>query len=261
MVILVSIDKLRLDASLSYTGYVDSDSYQKSIIEGYKYKINDRFDLSSSFTTIQEEYPYGSGTFRDLDCRVVGVRTVGTGTKMSDSYKTIIFKSQDHPKNIGYLYKFKNNYWIACNSDIMSSPTDSIVVRRCNNILRWEDKNGNIQSVPISFEDESFYLNNQEKQEIDRSSGYKRAIIQRTDLTKTLRPNQRFIFGEQCLKISGSGIGSFLNQVTDDDSSPSVIRLNFEYDYINYSTDDMVNKIANAFSNEYSISIDQTDIS
>lgn len=244
-------DSFKMLASMSNTEY----SY--NMMDSYKSKLENKFEQSTSVRTIQEEYPYGSGNFRELVCRVVSVRTIGTGSKMSDSYKTIIFKSQEYPKSVGYLYKFENNYWIACNSDIMSSPTDSIVVRRCNNVLRWKDSDGNIKSVPISFEEEAFYLNNEIKQEIDSYNGYRKAIIQRTELTKTLEPNQRFIFGNQCLKISGSGLSSFLNQVTDDDNSPAIIRLNLEYDYVNPATDDMINKIANAYSNELSISIDQ----
>lgn len=244
-------DNFRLLASMS------EGDYKTNIISEYKSKLENKFDQSTSIRTIEEEYPYGSGKFRNLVCRVVSVRTIGTGSKMSDSYKTIIFKTQEYPKSVGYLYRFENNYWIACNSDIMSSATDSLVVRRCNNMLRWKDKNGAIQSVPISFEEEAFYLNNEIKQDIDMNNGYRKAIIQRTDLTKTLEPNQRFIFGEQCLKLSGSGISSFLNQYTEDDDSPSVIRLNLEYDYVNPATDDMTNKIANAYSNEFSIVIDQ----
>lgn len=255
----MSNDNFRLMASMSDFSYSDNLTYRKNMLDRYYSKIDQKFDQSTSIRTIKEEYPYGSGIFRDLTCRIVSVRTVGTGSKMSDSYKTLIFKSQDYKKSVGYLYQFEDNYWIACNSDIMSSPTDSIVVRRCNNIMRWKDANGVIRSVPISFEEDAFYLNNQDKKEIDRLGGYRRAIIQRTDLTKTIIPNQRFIFGNQCLKLSGSGVNSFLNQHTEDDNSPSIIRLNFQYDYINESVDDMINKIANAFSNNYSIKIDQTN--
>jgi len=251
------VDKFRLMASMSDIGDSDDIDYKKRMSESFQSKVNHKFDQSTSTTIIQEEYPYGSGVFRDLLCRVTSVRTVGTGTKMSDSYKSIIFKDQNHPKNVGFLYKFEDNYWIANNSDIMSSPTDAVIVRRCNNMLRWKDKFGKIQSVPISFEEDAFYLTNTTQQEVGRMNGYRRAIVQRTELTRTLEPNQRFIFGDQCLKISGSGIGAFLNQVTEDDNSPAVIRLTMEYDYINPATDDLVNKIANAYSNNHTIVIDQ----
>lgn len=252
-------DNFRLLASFSGYDGIDDIDYKTRAMETFQSKVNRKFDQSTSTTSIQEEYPYGSGEFRGLVCRVTSVRTVGTGSKMSDSYKSLIFKDQSHSKNVGYLYKFENNYWIACNSDIMSSPTDSVVVRRCNNVLKWKDDNGKIQSVPISFEEDAFYLTNSIQQEVDRSNGYRRAIIQRTALTNTIKPNQRFIFGNQCLKISGSGISSFLNQETYNNDSPAIIRLTFEYDYINPEIDDVENKIANAFSNNYSISIDQKD--
>lgn len=253
----MSSDNFRLLASMSETGNVNNIDYRNRMVEAYQSKVTNKFDQSTSTRIVQEEYPYGSGRFRDLICRVVSVRTVGTGSKMSDSYKTIIFKNQNNDKGIGFLYKFEDNYWIACNSDIMSSQSDSIVVRRCNNILRWMDSNGKVQSVPISFEEEAFYLNNEVKQEVDSLNGYRKAIIQRTELTKTLLPNQRFIFGNKCLKLSGSGINDFLNQSTEDDDGASVIKLNFEYDFPNEATDDMENKIANAYSNEFSINIDQ----
>lgn len=254
---LVSSSDYRLLASMSDFGYVDSLDYKKRQTEAYQSKVNSKFDQSTSIRAIQEEYPYGSGLFRETICRVVSVRTVGTGSKMSDSYKTLIFKDQEAPKGVGYLYKFEDNYWIACNSDIMSSPTDSIVVRRCNNMLKWKDDNGVVQSVPISFEEDAFYLTNEVKQDLTRNNGYRKAIIQRTPLTMSLTANKRFIFGNQCLKISGSGISDFLNQTTEDNDGASIIRLNFEYDIINKSVDDMVNKIANAYSDNIVVSINQ----
>jgi len=256
---LMANDSFRLLASMSDVGYVDNLSYKERMTEAYQNKINSKFDQATSFITIQEESPYGSGEYTDFSCRINSVRTVGTGTKMSDSYKSIIFKDSSHEKGVGYLYKFENNYWITCNSDeiIVTDVTNTVVIRRCNNILRWKDAYGVIQTTPISFEEEGFSLTNSISQEIDRGSGHRKAIIQRNDITMGIQPNQRFIFGKQCLKLSGAGIESFLNQETENDSSNAIIRLTFEYDSINPSIDDLTNQIANAYSNTYSLKINQ----
>lgn len=246
----------RLLASISRPDSLDTLVYKNNQMDAYQSKIDSKYDQSTSMKTIEEEYPYGSGKFRPLMCRVVSVRTVDTGNKQSDSYKKIIFKHKNQPKDIGYLYRFDNNYWIAHNSNKFSGATDSLIIRRCNNLLKWKDEYGKINSVPISFDEDGFYLTNEIKQEVDRSNGYRKAIIQRNDITKTLKPNQRFIFGSQCLKLSGSGISDFLNTYTDDDNSPAIIRLTFEYDYINPS-DDLVNKIANAYSTAFKININE----
>lgn len=248
-------NNFKLLASLSSLNANNAFSYKDSKMESFQSKINNKYNDTTSLMEIEEEFPYGSGEFRKLICRVVSVRTVETGTKMSDSYKKIIFKEQTHPKDVGHLYRFLDNYWIAHNTNTLSGATDSIVIRKCNNIMRWIDSDGILRETPISFDEDSFYLTNEIKQETDRINGYRKAIIQRNNITKQIKSNQRFIFGSQCLKLSGAGVNDFLNTATSDDNSPSVIKLNFEYDYVNKYTDDLEHKIANAYSDVFDVKI------
>lgn len=246
-----------LYASTTYPGNPTDLDYKTNKLAQYQSKINNKFIKATSCETILEEYPYGSFQFRELVCRVTGVKTVDTGLKLSDSYKKLTFMTQEEAKDVGYLYKFKDNYWITCNTDIMSGSTDSTIVRRCNNILKWKDDFGNIKSTPISFEEDAYFLNNEVKQEITRGNGYRKAIVQKNADTLRLRPNQRFIIDGVCFKVSGNGITKFLHQYTEDKNSPYVIRLNLEYDYINPDTDDLLNGIADVNANSISVTIDQ----
>ena len=75
----------------------------------------------------------------------------------------------------------------------------------------------------------------------------------------------RFLFGTAenmvAYKICAGGIKNYNNNETLDSTSPSILEMRMESDYINAETDDVVNGIANAYTNAYTISIDQDNIS
>jgi hypothetical protein len=62
-------------------------------------------------------------------------------------------------------------------------------------------------------------------------------------------------------KICAGGVKNYNNNETLDPTSPSVLELKMESNFLNPETDDVVNGIADAYTNLYTISIDQDNIS
>lgn len=69
--------------------------------------------------------------------------------------------------------------------------------------------------------------------------------------TKTIRANQRFIFGPTenrvCLKVYAWGVRNYLNQQTSDDSSATLLMMTAGAHFVNSDTDDITNGIADAY--------------
>ena len=83
--------------------------------------------------------------------------------------------------------------------------------------------------------------------------------------TNKIKPNQRFLFGNPsnwtAYRVEGGGINNFNNQQTLDNNSAALGRFSLAVDFANSETDDLVNGIANAYENEYVLTITESSIS
>ena len=90
-------------------------------------------------------------------------------------------------------------------------------------------------------------------------------FCQKNERTNTIISNQRFLFGtkenRKAFRVFGDGVKNFLNSITDDDMSPSVIELTIGGSYISPEVDDIENGIANRFLDSFSVKIDGGDFS
>lgn len=256
---------------MSYDRLKASPNFRKTQKEIYtelfQETINREFANSSSIWTIQEEDSFASQTYSDVDVRI-GTHLIPniTGKPSGDDYKQILFQDSDHPVGIGYLYQFDSNYWITINSEKTKNLASSSIVKRCNNTLRWIDKDGAVYSEPCSID----YLI---LQNIDYSgssalsvipSGTIEVMCQFNTRTNTIIPNQRFLFGNPdnwtAYRIQGGGVNNFNNAQTSGNTSTGMIRLTMKADYIS-ENDDLTNGIAYEDKQVYTISLNQTSLS
>ena len=234
-------------------------------IGGFQSLLNDQFKNSSSYFQILEENPFSSGSYVTVDVRVNrGVDTL-TGNRLGDDYKTILFQDLSHATGLGYLYYFDNNYWIVVNSDAIKDLATSCMVRRCNNMLRWQDSQGGIHSAPCFID----YTISRSRDMISRDSpvtpaGYIGVTCQFNATTNLIERNQRFLFGNPGnwvgYRILGGGIGNYNNLQTSNNMSTGLIVFTMESNYENLDKDDLVNGIANVNQYVYDLNLSSGSI-
>ena len=132
-------------------------------------------------------------------------------------FKLLLFSELDHPTDLGRIYKFGDNYWITVNIDKINTLVATVTVRRCNNVLRWQDVSGAIYEVPC-------IINYLIKENRDYStagsaivvpSGMIEIIAQFNSDSNRIKANQRFLFGNPnnwtAYRVEGGGISNFNN--------------------------------------------------
>ncbi len=219
-------------------------------------KINEDFTETSDLVLIQEEQVYGSKIWSDVEVRITHVINSATGEKLGDDFRGVIFQDLQHAYGMGFRYQFNDNVWITTNSDFYKFPTISSTVRRCNNVLRWYDKDGNLCEEPC-FIDYVIKNNNIEsiKQQIILD-GDVEVCTQMNQYTINILENQRFIFDGKAYKIRA--VNNFLRQKTNESNSVPLVKFTMYKTNI-APNDDLVNSIADTNYFDYSISINSDD--
>ena len=121
-------------------------------IELFQETLNQQFANATDYQTIKEEIPFASNNYQDVNVRVVThVVTSETGSKNGDDYKKILFQDIGHATGQGYYYNFNSNYWLVINSDSIKNLAATCVVQRCNNVLRWIDRQGGYHAIPCAI--------------------------------------------------------------------------------------------------------------
>ena len=235
----------------------------------FQQTLYEQFYNSSNWYTIEEETPFASGNYENLDVRInpVTISMDAGQRKILDDTKTLLFQDISHPTELGKFYRFNDNYWITTNIDKTKTLATTAVVKRCNNVLRWQDLEGAVYESPCSLD---FLLKLNRDYSTAGSSivipaGKLECLTQFNSKTNKILPNQRFLFGNKdnwiAYRIEGGGLGNFDNASTENNMSVGILRLTLEADYLNTETDDVVNGIANYVKNSYVLTLDQSIIS
>jgi hypothetical protein len=251
------------NASMSINGKTPKEDY----IGLFQETLNQQFYNSSDWWTIQEEIPYASDSFVNTDVRITHVINAETGVKLGDDWKTILFKEVDHEIYVGRLYMFDDNTWLVVNTEVIKNLTATATVKRCNNMLRWVDVDtGALYTEPCTID----YLIKEPRDyatagsALVTPSGYVQIKAQFNSRTNTIRPNQRFLFGNPtnwtAYKVVGTGMNNYNNLQTTDNMSAGILLLEMVANYVNYETDDITLGIADVNQNIYTVSINETGI-
>lgn len=253
---------------MDYKKYADAFFEYIPPKQEFRDRTSEAFNLSlevspNVFDDIQYESDYGKKKFTYVTGRVDSVISPSTGQKLGDDFKNFIFSNSEPSVFVGELFKWKNNYWIATNTNTYESVSNNCVVRRCNNMLKWIDKNGNILSEPCIMIETIKQSNDYSGDKLTTVSGFTGLFCQRNENTNKIVSNQRFLFGtkenRKAFRVFGDGVKNFLNSVTDDDTSPSVIELTIGGSYVYPDIDDLVNGIPNRYLDSYTININDVD--
>lgn len=229
--------------------------------------LNKQFYNATDWYTIEEETALRSELYQNVDVRINSIINPTTGDNLENDYKKILFKELDHSVNLGRMYRFDSNYWLTINVDKIKTLFQTVLVKRCNNVLRWIDEtSGALYEVPCSIG----YLIKENRDYATAGSavvvpsGMVDCFFQINSKTNKIKPNQRFLFGNPsnwtAYRVEGGGINNFNNQQTLDNNSAALGRFSLAVDFVSKETDDLINGIANKYENVYDISINQSSI-
>lgn len=252
-----------LTAGQSIVGLSPKDSY----IGDFQQKINEEFSNASNVFTIEEETSHASGVFQNVNVRISSLITPTTGSNIEEDYKRLTFKNIQHSVGLGRLYKFGGNWWITINVDKTNTLSNSVTIKRCNNMLRWVyEPTGAYYTAPCSLG----YLINENRDyatagsAVVTPSGMVNCIVQHTSAVNTIKPNQRFLFGNPsnwtAYRVEGGGIHNINNQLTEDNTSSGFVTLSLAVDYVNEQSDNISLGIANSLTNVYTLTLNESSI-
>lgn len=215
--------------------------------------INDQWDNTTQRKKALEQNNIGSKEYTPIDVRVDYSIDMGTGFKQSDDFKVFAFRDLQHKTTKGLMYKYHDNDWITVNTSEIGSVSNDIVVRRCNNTMRWIDRsNGYINELPCVIE----YVLKSPQQLKDKdvvvANGHATIICQGNELTRNLEKNTRFIFNGEPYKFL-----AYQHHLGDDGIESNLLYLELYLDMIE-PDDDTENNLANAKSYNYGINIETT---
>jgi hypothetical protein len=227
------------------------------LVDQFQALLNSQFEISTDVFSVLEEVVFASGSYVAETVRITSATDAGTGLKLSDDWKRILFKDINHPISVGKKFYFNECTWIVTNCENIKSLTASCTVRRANNVLRWMSTSGSLMEEICSIDGE--YKNPKDSTTTNAfitPGAYLRIYAQLNSKTRTIPDNARFLFGNTgnwtCLKVFGGGVGNFQNLKTTDNNSAQLLTLEVGTSFINEDTDDIINGIANRYS--YSIS-------
>lgn len=207
---------------------------------------------------ILEQSEIGSEEYFAQDISVDMAIDFSTGMKKSDDWKIFSYRDISHNTTLGIMYKFADNYWLTVNTGNLGSPLNSVMVRRCNNVAKWVDKEtGEIKQERCVIDYSIQSPNPKVNKDLIVQNGHIVLIIQGNENTLALKKNQRFLFNGEPYKLTGYN-NMLQNGVVDD--STTLLYYDLYLD-IELPTDDIENNIANRFEYNYQLSILENPIS
>lgn len=212
-----------------------------------------QWDNTTQVIKVKEQETVGGNLYNDIEVRVDYAIDMGTGFKQDDDFKIFAFKDIDHKSPKGLMYQYDDDYWLVTNTSELGSVTSDITVRRCNNAMRWVNKdNGYIYEYPCIIE---YVLESPQQlkdKDVITANGHITVMCQGDDITRHIEKNTRFIFNRQPYKLIA--YQNMLNEGVKDNMASDLLYLDMYLD-MEEPDDDLVNNIANRYLYNYAISL------
>lgn len=218
--------------------------------------INDKWEETTTKYIIQAETAVGAFEFSPVEVRVEHALDKSTGIKQGDDFRELVFKEITHCAPKGLYYQFDDSYWLTINTDEYNRTSKNIIIRRCNNFLRYFDKNdGALVEIPCILEYDASSPSPQVDNDVITPNNHMVIIIQGNAKTlDVVQANMRFIFGGRPFKVTGYN-NYMQNGIVDTDTP--MVYIDAYLDEIS-PYDDLKNQIAYNYGNDYKIEINQS---
>lgn len=207
---------------------------------------NDVWLDTSTVETIQGQTSLGAITYGPESVQVNSVIDPKTGKQLGDDYRKIIYKTladslihKDTTKTNrfwGKYYKFRDYTWLTVNTNTIIGSSASAILQRCNNWLKWYDKNNVLHQWECVFErslsSTGFDYGSEGVAEVGSDTLIR---VQRNAETELIPFNQRFIFDGHAFQVK-----QINNHISDTYMELYLFETQIQ------SNDDLVNNIANS---------------
>lgn len=215
-------------------------------------------DTTIKRTILEEKVPFNQ-EYQEIEAWVGTVTDSTTNTeKDSNDYRSLYFEDCTHDVGRGLYYQYDNNYWLVYDSSTDLESISNVKIRRCNNRLKWIDKNsGELLDYPCIIEYTLSATQPNVTADITTIGGRVSIIVQGNDKTRKIKKNTRFIFGEQAYKFN-----NWNNYMMSDydAKTATLLFMDFTVDTVQ-PTDDLENGIADSTEYKYMVKILEEDFS
>lgn len=238
------------NASMEYA----PDTLKQTYENDYNAILDATFDNAHNvaYDEIEYEQTYGELDFATIHrVRVDTIVNFNTGIYLGDDYKTFVFPPEFNVETYyGMKFRWKNNYWLAINTNTYGTLANTVEVRRCNNILRFFSLQGEKIFEPCIMDYTLRFTKNEDTKEIMVGKAEQKMWFQRNKRTENFKPNMRFLFGTPnqrvAYRIYGAGLKNYMNDESDNDYSPTLSEVYMQASQINPSIDDLQGGYADA---------------
>jgi len=118
--------------------------------------INDLFEIASDVYTIEYETATPN-VFTNMVVRLEAPYKIENQSSIKDDFKHIIFKDFTVKPKLGEYFRFDGYYWLVIDTGRFKSSTNSVMVRRCGDFLRFYDSDGVYHALPCVLERSVMY--------------------------------------------------------------------------------------------------------
>lgn len=206
--------------------------------------LDEEFELLGNVYTINEEKIRGSGIFTPIRASISLVDKVTNKSGNADELRVLSFQNLDYEIEKGKRYEFDNNIWITINSTTIKTITRGVLVKRCNNVLKWyDDESGVLYEEPCILGDKITSTQVDEQTFIQVIQGELSATLQYNLKSKLININQRFIIDGTAYRVTSRNIAN--RKSTYDKDSVCLMTIDLEIVNKNEHVDDLNNNIAN----------------
>ena len=232
----------------------DSKSYWK---EKQQAVISKYYENTTLKTTVEEENVPFDFTFHDVICWVGTVTdTTVNIDKDADDYRNLYFEDINYVCHRGRYYRFDDNYWLVYDSSSSLKTTSDAKVRRCNNWLKWIDRNGNLKEYPCVLHYDLMSPTPQISKTIQTANGHITIIVQGNEDTIKIPYNTRFLLNGVCYKFTT--INNYMQNNYVDKDTP-LLYFDCYWDALQ-PDDNLEENIANDTRSKYTIQIEPTEL-
>lgn len=238
------------------SGMIQSpDEYYRDLTQAF---INDQWDNTSARRNIlQQQLNCQDKPLEDCfePVEVWMNYVVGQGTSMrnGDDFVQLTFKDINHKTVRGQYFQFEDNYWILTFGDEHDGLVHSVVVRRCNNILKIVDPcNGWVFCAPCAIDYDMSSPSSQVSRYIVTPNNHATVIVQgNKDTLRLFQTNTRYILNGRPFKLYAYQ-NALNNKLLDDKTT--ILYLDMYLDEI-HDKDDLMNGVADNGEYDYQIKI------
>lgn len=209
---------------------------------------NDVWNDTATVETVLGQNSVGSLGYYEESVQLTSVLDPKTGKQLGDDYRKIIYKTladslihKDTAKTNrfwGKYYKFRDYTWLTVNTNTIIGSSASAILQRCNNWLKWYDKNNVLHQWECVFErslsSTGFDYGSEGVAEVGSDTLIR---VQRNAETELIPFNQRFIFDGHAFQVK-----QINNHISDTYMELYLFETQIQ------SNDDLVNNIANSNS-------------